>query len=55
MVAPMRRRSVLLLAGVFVLFVVVILRFAGKDAKAVESAGASLRPVAVALVTRGRS
>lgn len=49
----MRRRSVLLLAGVVVLFVVVILRFAGKDAKAVESAGASLRPVAVALVTRG--
>jgi RND family efflux transporter MFP subunit len=49
----MRRKSVVILAGVTVLSVVVILRFAGKNAKAVESTESSLRLVAVALVTRG--
>jgi multidrug efflux pump subunit AcrA (membrane-fusion protein) len=49
----MGKRSLLILAGALVLAVVVVLRFAGKDAKAVESAGTSPRPVAVALATRG--
>jgi len=52
MVANMRRRSTLMLVGVLVIAVLGILRFFGKSAKAGASAEPSLRPVAVALVTR---
>jgi len=50
--ANMRRRSTLILVGVLVIAVLGILRFFGKSAKAGASAEPSLRPVAVALVTR---
>src|SRR5277367_4654783 len=50
--ANMRRRSALILVGVLVIAVLGILRFFGKSEKAGASAEASLRPVAVALVTR---
>jgi RND family efflux transporter MFP subunit len=52
MAANMRRRSTLVLVGVLAVALFVILRFSGKSAKAGESAAPSLRPVAVALVTR---
>jgi RND family efflux transporter MFP subunit len=52
MVANMRRRSTFMLVGVLVIAVLGILRFFGKSAKAGASAEPSLRPVAVALVTR---
>jgi RND family efflux transporter MFP subunit len=52
MAANMRRRSTLILVGVLVIAVLGILRFFGKSAKAGASAEPSLRPVAVALVTR---
>lgn len=52
MVANMRRRSTLMLVGALVIAVLGILRFFGKSAKAGASAEPSLRPVAVALVTR---
>jgi RND family efflux transporter MFP subunit len=52
MAANMRRRSALVLIGVLAVALFVILRFSGKSAKAGESAAPSLRPVAVALVTR---
>lgn len=52
MAANMRRRSTLILAGVLVIAVLGILRFFGNSAKAGASAEPSLRPVAVALVTR---
>src|SRR5271157_645776 len=52
MAANMRRRSTFILVGVLVIAVLGILRFFGKSAKAGASAEPSLRPVAVALVTR---
>jgi len=52
MVSNMRRRSTFMLVGVLVIAVLGILRFFGKSAKAGASAEPSLRPVAVALVTR---
>jgi RND family efflux transporter MFP subunit len=52
MAANMRRRSALILVGVLVIAVLGILRFFGKSAKAGAGAEPSLRPVAVALVTR---
>jgi len=52
MAANMRRRSAFILVGVLVIAVLGILRFFGKSAKAGASAEPSLRPVAVALVTR---
>jgi RND family efflux transporter MFP subunit len=52
MAANMRRRSALILVGVLVIAVLGILRFFGQSAKAGASAAPSLRPVAVALVTR---
>src|SRR5689334_23609981 len=52
MVANMRRRSTFMLVGVLVIAVLGILRFFGKSAKAGASAEPSLRPVAVAPVTR---
>ncbi len=48
----MRKRSILILVAVSVVAVMVVLRFSGKSAKARASAEPSLRPVAVALVTR---
>ncbi len=50
--ANMRRRSNLILVAVLVIAVLGILRFFGKSAKVGASAEPSLRPVAVALVTR---
>ena len=52
MAANMRRRSALILVGVLVIALLGILRFFGKSEKAGASAEPSLRPVAVALVTR---
>jgi RND family efflux transporter MFP subunit len=52
MAANMRRRSTLILVGVLLIAVLGILRFFGKSAKAGASTEPSLRPVAVALVTR---
>jgi RND family efflux transporter MFP subunit len=52
MTANMRRRPSLILGGVLVLALLVILRFSGNNAKAGNGAEPSLRPVAVALVTR---
>jgi len=52
MAANMRRRSAFILVGVLVIAVLGILRFFGKSEKAGASAEPSLRPVAVALVTR---
>jgi RND family efflux transporter MFP subunit len=52
MAANMRRRSALILVAVLVIAVLGILRFFGKSEKAGASAEPSLRPVAVALVTR---
>lgn len=51
-IGHMRKRSILILAGVLVVGLLAVLRFSGKNAKAGASPSSSLQPVAVALVKR---
>src|SRR5438046_1597212 len=49
----MRKRSLLVLAGVLLAGLFIFFRFSGKSAKAETAVDASVQPVAVALVKRG--